>query len=190
MILNPLQLEKLSEKIGQEVTTPAGATVLQLDIETVTGVSLGLNTVKRIVGVIGTEDITPRLTTLNVIAKYLGYPDWEIMEKDTCMDGSGFGKNNLFTEMSDLAVGAVVEVCWKPDRHVIIHHNGDGNYEVLESKNSKLRSGDMLLLSQLAVGFPFVTQKVIRNGKSLGSYQAAQGAGITRLRIQKKTEDD
>ena len=72
MILNRLILEKLSEKIGQDVTTPAGASVLQLDIESVTGESLSLNTVRRLVGVIQSEKLTPRRTTLNLIANYIG----------------------------------------------------------------------------------------------------------------------
>lgn len=72
MILNRLILEKLSEKIGQDVTTPAGASVLQLDIESVTGESLSLNTVRRLVGVIQSEKLTPRRTTLNIIANYIG----------------------------------------------------------------------------------------------------------------------
>lgn len=185
MILTPLQLEKLSEKVGQDVTTPAGATMLQLDIETATGVSLGLNTVKRLVGVIPTEVIAPRLTTLNTIANYLGYPDWKAMDKDLNMEGSGFNQNNIFTEMSALPIGTRVEIGWRPDRRLIIRHDGDGIYEVIESRNSKLSPKDILSLSQLAVGFPFVTHDVIRDGKSLGSYQAALDAGITLLTIQK-----
>ncbi|MBD5280233.1 MAG: hypothetical protein HDS35_06790 [Bacteroides sp.] len=72
MILDSLILAKLSEKIGQDVTTPAGASVLQLDIESVTGESLSLNTVRRLVGVIQSEKLTPRRTTLNIIANYIG----------------------------------------------------------------------------------------------------------------------
>ena len=181
MILNSLQLDRLSEKIGQDVTTPAGASVLCLDIESKTGVSLGLNTVKRIVGVIP-SDITPRKTTLNVIAKYLGYPDWEHLAEDTEMQGSGFGKKDIFIEMAELEKGSVVEVCWKPDRRILIRHEGDGQYTVLRSDNSKLLPGDLLSLSQLAVGFPFVADNVLRDEKSLGSYRAADGAGITVFR--------
>lgn len=184
MMLNQIQIEKLSERVGQDVTTPAGATVLQLDIETATGVSLGLNTVKRLVGVIRNDVTTPRITTLNVVANYLGYPDWETMDKDLTMKGSGFGRNNIFTEMSVLPTGINVEINWKPNRCIVIRHIGEGIYEVIESRNSKLSPGDILSLSQLAVGFPFVSRDVIRDGRSLGSYNAAPDAGITRLNIR------
>lgn len=182
MTLNSLQLEKLSEKIGQEVTTPAGASFLCLDIESKTGIALGLNTVKRLVGVIS-SDVSPRKTTLNVLANYLGYPSWDLLEEDTAMEGSDFGRKDIFIEMSDFEEGTEVEVCWKPDRRVIIHHKGNGQYTVIKSENSKLHPGDLLSLSQLAIGFPFIADKVFRNENSLGSYRAADGAGITRFNI-------
>ena len=181
MTLNSLQLEKLSEKIGQDVTTPAGASVLCLDLEK-RGIFIGLNTVKRLVGVIP-SDVTPRKTTLNIIANYLGYPNWDLLQEDTAMEGSGFGRKDIFIEMSELDKDAVVEVCWKPDRKILLRHDGSGQYSVLNSENSKLRSGDLLSLSQLAIGFPFIADKVFRDEKPLGCYRAADGAGITRLDV-------
>ncbi|MDE7345998.1 MAG: hypothetical protein K2N48_04555 [Muribaculaceae bacterium] len=182
MILNSLQLEKLSEKIGQDVTTPAGASYLCLDIKSKINEDLGLNTVKRLVGVLP-SDSEPRKTTLNIIANYLGYPSWDILQEDTTIEGSAFGKKDIFMKMSDLEDMTVVEICWKPGREILIRHDGDGQYTVLKSKNSKLFPGDILTLSQLAIGFPFIADKVFREGKSLGCYRAADGAGITRLNI-------
>ena len=181
MTLNSLQLEKLSEKIGEDVTTPAGASVLCLDLEK-KGILMGLNTVKRLVGVLP-SDVSPRKTTLNIIANYLGYPSWDTMQEDTAMEGSDFGKKDIFIEMSDLEEGAEVEVCWKPDRRILIRHDGNGQYTVFKSENSKLLSGDIISLSKLAIGFPFIADKVFRADKPLGSYRAADGAGITRLNI-------
>ncbi len=85
--------------------------------------------------------------------------------------------------MSDLEDGTMVEICWKPDRRLLIRHDGNGQYEVVKSENSKLLPGDLLSLSQLAVGFPFIADKVFRNEKPLGCYRAADGAGITRFNI-------
>lgn len=182
MRLNKLQLDRLSEMIRQDVRTPAGASYLWLDIKSKTGVLLGLNTVKRLVGVIP-SDVSPRKTTLNVLANYLGYPSWDLLEEDTAMEGSSFGRKDIFIEMSDLEEDTVVEVCWKPDRRILIRHDGNGQYSVLKSENSKLRPDDILSLSQLAIGFPFIADKVFREGKPLGCYRAADGAGITRFNI-------
>ncbi len=182
MKLNKRLLRKLSQKIHQDVTTPAGASVLTLDIEEKTGTHLGLNTIKRLVGVLPSES-TPRRTTLNILANYLGYPDWELLKIDTEMQSSGFGNGNVFIEMSDLQKGATVEICWRPGRRLLIRHDGNGQYEVLESENGKLLPGDLLSLSHLAIGFPFMADKVFRDEKPLGCYRAADGAGIISFNI-------
>lgn len=70
-------INKLSEKLGSDVSTPYGASKLKLDIETITGERLGLNTVKRLVGVLS-SDVKPRISTIKIISDYLGYPDWRV----------------------------------------------------------------------------------------------------------------
>ena len=182
MRLNELQLNRLSERVGQDVRTPAGATALSIDIGSRTGHPLSVNTIKRLVGVLPGE-VNPTRSTLNILANYLGYPDWDILEEDTAMEGSGFGKSNVFIEMSDVEEDAEVEICWRPGRRILLRHDGCGQYTVLESENSKLRPGDLLSLSQLAIGFPFIADKVFRDEKPLGTYRAADGAGITSLNI-------
>lgn len=180
MKLNKLQLEKLSEKIGEDVTTPYGASLMAQYVKDTTGISLGVNTMKRLVGVIPSVSV-PRKTTLNIIANSLGYPTWDLLEVDTNMEGSGFGRKDIFVEMSELEEGTKVEICWNPKRRILIHHDGNGQYEVIKSEKSKLLPGDLLSLSQLAIGFPFIADKVFRNEKPLGCYRAADGVGITRL---------
>ena len=78
-------INKLSEKLGVDVSTPAGATWLQLDIETATGERLGLNTVKRLVGVLS-SDAQPRISTIKIISDYLGYPDWRAFSRNCFCD--------------------------------------------------------------------------------------------------------
>ena len=72
---------KLSDKVREDVSTPAGATMLQLDIESTTGERLGLNTVKRLVGVLS-SDTKPRISTIKIISDYLGYADWRVFRRD------------------------------------------------------------------------------------------------------------
>lgn len=187
MKLNERQIRRLSEKIGQDAATPAGATVLHLDIESTIGIHLGVNTIKRLVGVLPSDGY-PRRSTLNIIASYLGYPDWKLLQEDTEFRGSGFDERNPFIEMAALESGTLVEICWKPDRRIVIRHDGGGRYEVTESENCKLRPGFLLTLSQLAIGYPFVALAEFQ-GKSLGCYRAAEGAGITRFNILSDFEE-
>ena len=70
-------INKLSEKLGMDVSTPNGATILQLDIESTTGERLGINTVKRLVGVLH-SNAKPRMSTIKIFSDYLGYTDWRV----------------------------------------------------------------------------------------------------------------
>ena len=73
-------INHITKNLGIDVSTPAGATWLQLDIETRTGDRLGLNTVKRLVGVLP-SDAKPRISTIKIISDYLGYPDWRAFSR-------------------------------------------------------------------------------------------------------------
>lgn len=188
MRFNRLICERLSEKIGRNVCTPEGASILQLDIETSTGERLGLNMVKRLVGVLPPV-LSPRVSTLDAVAVYLGYRDWEMLELEYRGIGSGFGKPDPFVEMSELDAGSLVEICWQPRHRILINHDGNGQYEVIESENCKLLPGDLLSLSKLAMGFPFVADKVFRDEKPLGRYTAAEGTGITEFNLMAGADD-
>lgn len=82
-------------KAGFDVTTAAGATMLANDIESKTGERLAANTIKRLVGVIPYNN-KPRITTLNIIARYLGWPSWESLMNDHRSSAFG-GRNPFFT---------------------------------------------------------------------------------------------
>lgn len=184
-ILHPYHIEMLSKKAGYDVTTPHGATNLSLDIKEATGQNLGRNTIKRLVGVLP-QTSKPHRATLNIIANYLGFPDWLVLCK--CNDfkligSSGFRKKRPVIEMSSLTEGAEVEICWKPNRRIVIKHDWSGQYIVKESENCKLLPGDRLSMWELRLGAPFMADKVFRNDVPLGCYTAADGANITTFNI-------
>lgn len=180
MTFDSVTIKLLNERAGYDVTTVDGATKLSCDIETVTGEHLGLNTVKRLVGVLPYES-SPRQTTLDIIASYLNYPSWKILRDEINQRISRFNAENPFIELSALLAGEKLRLCWSPGRVIEISHRGNGIFEVTKSVNSRLSAGDILNLSQIAVGFPFVAKEVIRNNESLGCYSAADKTGLESI---------
>lgn len=181
--LHPYHIELLSAKINEDVTTPAGATRLSFEISSAVGVRLGVNTIKRLVGVLP-SDSKPRRTTLNAIANYLGYVDWLLLMHDTQhMHSSGFRTSRPGVDMTKVSIGADIEICWNPKRKIVIHHCGNGQYEVKVSENCKLQPGDLLSIWDLRLGSPFIADKVFRDEKPLGCYTAAEGAGILLFNV-------
>ncbi|MDE6288692.1 MAG: hypothetical protein K2M00_07920 [Muribaculaceae bacterium] len=181
-----LELDVLSElckRAGCDVTSSAGATILCHDIESVTGERLAVNTVKRLTGVLPYDNY-PRASTLDIIARYLGYESWRNYKLGMIPPNSQFDSKGQFTNMAHLPEGRRVKITWEPGRVLVMTHRGDGLYIVDESINGKLRAGDLLQLTTIRVGFPFIAVDVERDGLSLGEYTAARDTGITSIIIE------
>ena len=177
---NPILISMLSEKAGLDVSTPTGAEWLRNDIEKVTGETLSINTIKRITGVLEYEG-SHRTMLLDIIARYLGYSSWSLLETVLQEKISFFGAENETLTLEKLPPGQVIEIRWDPDRIILLRHTKNKIFTVIESRNSKLQAGDILKLSQIAPGFPFYASDVTRNGHSLGTYTAATINGVSSI---------
>ena len=167
-------------RLGESVRTAAGCELLRNDIEARTGERLSINTIKRIVGVIQYEG-KQRLTTLNILGKYMGYTCWdEFIEFINGPSGFVNFMNEVHTRLA--TVGQEVKLQWFPDRTVVIKKQEGPYWKVIESANSKLQVGDVLLMSKARVGWPLNVRDVKRRGVSLGPYRAAEKFGLSTVK--------
>ena len=180
MKLNMIVIKMLSEKAGIDVTTKAGSEFLRNDIESKIGEALSLNTIKRLTGILQYES-NPREITLEIIARYLGYKDYNLLQTTINNKISDFNTLSNFIDLKLQPIGKEILIKWEPERVIKIRHAGEGVYQVEESVNSKLLKGDVLSLSQIAVGFPFLVKEVVRGGQLLGSYTAACTEGVSSI---------
>ena len=67
--------QKVEETFGQEIKTPKDFENLSLAVSDCTKDYISATTLKRMWGYL-TEPVTPRRTTLDVLAQYVGYKDW------------------------------------------------------------------------------------------------------------------
>ena len=141
-----------------------------------------MNTIKRLVGLLP-YDSHPRESTLEIIARYLGFSSWQILSDMFNDKISEFNVGNGFIDLKELPLDILIKIEWEPDRKLVIKHLKEGDYQVVFSENSKLKIGDILLLSQIGVGFPFIVKEVIRKGNSLGNYTSASLEGISKVEI-------
>ena len=175
-------LKYISDKAKCDITTPQGAAYLRDDIQSVTGQSLSLNTIKRLTGVLPYES-QPRPVTLDILAQYVGCKSWLQLTELVSQTVSSFESDQRFIDMSTLPDDAIVEIAWSPGRRILLKHIAGARYKVIEAENSRLSIGDVLKLSQLAIGFPLLVQEVTRDSSNLGSYTAAARLGISRLNL-------
>ncbi len=178
MIFSQFIQEQLKRKSGLDLCGPSDAERLALDIETITGEHMGVNTIKRLLGMIDDER-EPRVSTLSIVARYLGYADWEELVLFDKGSNSAFNDDDEgVLTASSLPKGSIVKVSYSPDRELRFCHLHDGRFLVEQSVHSKLQVGDEISLTHFVKGYPLLVNEVTRGGKSLGRFVAGKERGI------------
>lgn len=181
MIFSPYIKQLLEKRSGHRINSAADCEWLALDFKTRCGESIGVNTLKRLLGFLDYDGKTFRMSTLDIVARYLGLKNWaeaEEVMKDTASD---FGYNPDVLNVEDLCPDDMVTITYKPDRKVTFKYVGGEKFVVTDSINSKLQNGDVAIIRQFVLGYPLLVIDVIRNDVSLGEYTAAKIGGLTSI---------
>jgi len=181
-MLSPVIKEQIETKLGQKVRYHSDLECLCIEIEKETKQKISLNTLKRLFGFIaGVSE--PRLYTLDTIALYLGFTNWDVYLLS--LDQSGNSGFNSLQEIriESLPVSSIVEFGYDPDRIVQVQFEGQNNFKVISAKNSKLVENDLVEITHFVLNYPLVILNVIRDGKSMGRFTAGRVGGLTELKI-------
>jgi len=172
-MLSPVIKEQIEKKLGRSIRYHSDLEYLCAEIEKETKQKISLNTLKRLFGFI--EGVTePRLFTLDTIALYLGFTNWDVYLLS--LDQSGNSGFNSLQEIKieSLPVLSIVEFGYEPDRIVQIRYEGNNQFKVISSKNSKLLVNDLLELTHFVLNYPLIILNVIRVGKDMGGLRLAK----------------
>lgn len=176
-------VKMLCRRAGYDVATPHGAERLQSEIEQLTGDRLSVNTLKRLVGIIPYEG-QQRPSTIEIVAKYLGFRNGKELQAFAEGKASDFSLPHNYIDLPALTSDVTVILEWSPGRRISMRRLPDGRYILTEAFNSKLRAGDILDIGVVAEGLPLLAREVIREGVSLGPYNAATEGGLTKVEIK------
>ena len=177
MKFSPYVTTLLRQKSGKDFRLSADCEYLALDIETVTGEHIGVNTLKRLLGFIGDER-TPRVSTLDVIARYLGFDSWDVLSIFDAQSKSSFESSTKEIRVGDLPVGQRIQINYLPDREIVLAYLGGNRFRVEQSINSKLTVSDELTITHIVQDYPLLVSEVVRDGNSLGAFTAGKAQGI------------
>lgn len=189
MVFNTFVKYLLSKKSGLRLDDGAHLNLLIEKIAEQEHEIIGLNTMKRLMGQIKDER-EPRLSTLNIIAHYLGFPNWEVMEEATRRYNSKFTSDDGSLASFAVPEGSLVEYTYLPDRKVTLRHRTASTYEVVHNENSQLHEGDIVEVSVFMLHFPLIVSDVVRDGQSLGSYIAGKWTGLKSLKLIEPSSED
>ena len=126
---------------------------------------LGLNTLKRIWNY-GNTPTVPRLYTLDVLSKVVGYGSFEGLKEyygQECTDASDKVLGKVVRSM-ELQPGDRVSIAWQPGRTMLAEFLGNNTYRILKSERTKLQPGTTFQTSFFAVGHPLLLSNLICMG--------------------------
>ena len=178
--------EAIEQKAGRKMETAYDFEWLASQIELLTHEIVGINTLKRMWGYFTGEPANTRPSTLNVLAKYLGFQDYDTFLLSVDPEGKNQSSDFILSRHLDtkkLDIGHRVNIRWLPDRKLIVEHQGGGQFVVLESVNSKLAVGDTFECALMIESEPLYVGNLIHHtadGGVLGpiNYMAGKGSGI------------
>lgn len=170
MILNKEIIDRLKEKSGLTFEKSKDFEYLCDSIYKETGRTIGVTTIKRLLGYIS-DDRKTNEYTLNTIAVYLEYPSWSELCYTIKIDSDWEYEDDTYY-IDELPLNTTLkvkylnrDVCFK-----VVEYDKNKVLLVVEAKNSSLKEGDILIIDHLKEGEILEAKSVIR-GKTIGNYR-------------------
>lgn len=142
---------------------------------------LSPTTLKRFWGYLRNEKVETRQHTLDVLAKYVGYRNYNAFcERKNDYDSVQSRISNAESiEAKNLVRGESIHITWMPDRSVVAKYLGNSNFKVIESVNSKLSVGDTFTCNLFIQNEPLYLSNLIHEGSLPLTYIAGEKDGVT-----------
>lgn len=119
--------------------------------------------------------------TLNIIANFLGYSQWEDLLQEIQNQTPNFATQQTDQEYSviveqgtavNLRYGQRIEIRYRNNKNTILEGLGNDNYKVISSTSNQLQFNDILIIKQLSGGV-HLTGSIIRNQRNIGQYYSS-----------------
>lgn len=174
---------EIERSFGQPLKYPADCDRLAMSIREAINETIGVTTLKRLFGFV--FDVNePRLSTLDILARYCGFNNYEDLKREVAGAGDSDFEDEPDIKVEELSPGCLISFEYLPDRKVKLRYLGNSQFEVLVSENSSLREGDIITLSGFVKDSPLIAGSVIRNGTNLGRYTAGKVSGISNIYLE------
>jgi hypothetical protein len=181
-MLSKVIIHHIEKKFGREIRYPSDCELLSDDVYLQTKQKISISTLKRLLGFVsGVQE--PRLYTLDILAKYLGFNNWDIyLEEIKSINSSEFF-NVEKVDVTSLKINSQVLIAYEPNRKLRLKYLGDFQFKIELSENSKLQEGDIIKITNFIKNFPLLILEVKRNEVDLGQYRAGKSGGLSVIKI-------
>ena len=176
----------IEQHFGQQLQSPADFQLLLQQIWEKQHAVLSLSTIKRLWGYVASNG-TPRLSTLNTMAQFLGFADWNAYL--VALEQRGGIESALCTgegiQTADLQAEDRIVVAWQPNRQCTFRYLGENQFVVEDSTNAKLQQGTTFSAARFMIGQPMYLDNILLADGTRTSYVAGKRHGITSVNLIK-----
>ncbi len=183
-----MEYEKLCREIerqmGWVMKTPADFQLLEERVSARVKDRVSASTLMRLWGY--RKGVVTRRSTLDVLARYLGYADYALFlawTKECDEEPQSDEVMAAHVETKDLAPGDRLELTWNPGRRCVVELRPDGRFEVVEAEVTKLHVGDTFVCSVFVENEPLYMSQLIHDGKAPMVYVAGKKDGVRVKRM-------
>lgn len=143
------------------------------------GSRLSMSTLKRLWGYID-ENVNPHMSTLNTLARLLGYNSFSHFEQSSVADDlpSATVLSASIHPAQELDINDRMILSWSPGRVCEIRHLGKGQFVVEKSENTRLVPGNTFNCELMIEGEPLYIDNLVQSGRSPVGYVCGKRNGI------------
>ncbi len=174
-----LRLE-IETALKRKINTPKDFEFLRERIYARLHILVSRTTLMRIWGYVD-EDVEPRKGTLDILAQFLGYQDWDGYCQNALLPKEQQSSPVLSRRLSvakTLVRGERLRLTWQPDRLCEIEYLGELQFRVVSSENTRLKTGDTFECSLIIEGEPLYLDNLRQGQQQSIAYVCGKKSGV------------
>lgn len=174
--------EAIEQAMGRRLQTPKDFDLLSERVFARTGEMVSRNTLRRIWGKMD-EERTPHLSTLSILARFIGYTDFGAFMDSAFADVEGGQPSMPFlgrhlSVLDGLTRGDRLRLTWHPDRVCDVEYNGSLHFRVIHSEKTRLQVGDTFICGIIIEGEPLYLDQLQHGDNPPTTYICGKIGGV------------
>ena len=175
-------LTLVGKKYSRNLLTTTDFDEFSLHLKSEHGYLISTSTLKRLWGYVN-DTHQPRTQTLDLLSRYIGFncfSDFCIHLKTSTIYNSSFITTRQI-QVQNLKPGDEIEIGWSPYRYLRLQYHGEAHFQVIDSKQSKLKKGDCFETACFLMGQPLLLSYILRDNQKTPPFIAGRNGGLTLI---------
>jgi len=181
-MISKLIQEKVEERFGKPIRYAKDCEILSMSIHAFTGEKISCSTVKRLFGLIESDN-EPRLYTLDIIAQFLGYLNYDHLLQEFNPNKKELNQAIETIASKDLKKGDTIQLKYAPNRYLAASYIEESVFKIIESNDPKILQDELLTFNNVGIYLPlFASWRSSKNGNAK-NIVLGKISGITSIEL-------